>query len=129
MPSRSSIAQRLCVSAKLGEHAAAVHGAILFRQAERDALIPVGLVDALGCKRPDVGIELQRNAAAIGHDGDRVLAHAHLRGLVLVAREFGDRPECAEAPLRAGIGDFPPQQRGDTCGRVMAARPRKTKKA
>ncbi len=39
-----------------------------------------------------------------------------LRRLVRVAREFGNGPERAEAPLRAGIGNFAPQQRNVTCG-------------
>ena len=121
-------AQRLCIGTKLGEHAAAVHRAISLRQAKRDALIPVGLVDALGRKRPHLAIEPQRNAAASGHRGERIGGNADLRRLVRVAREFGNGPERPEAPLRAGIGNFAAQQRDVTCGLSHGRRARQLAK-
>ena len=46
-------AQRIAIGAKFGQRAAAVHRAIIGRQAKRDPLIPAGFGDAFRGERPD----------------------------------------------------------------------------
>ena len=66
----------------------------------------VGRLDGTGQPPPLVG---------------QIRTHRQLGHLESVAREFGDRAEGSEAPLRVGIGNCPPQQTDRAAGRVPAA--------
>src|SRR5882672_3028638 len=45
------LARCLTIGAELRQHDTPVHGAIIFRQAKRDPLVPAGSGNALGCER------------------------------------------------------------------------------
>ena len=81
------------------------------RQAERDALAPAGLVMLSNANGRHARMRLERDAAARRDRGNGVRRLRRGARLVAVAREFGDGAERAEAPLRLGIGDFPPHSR------------------
>ena len=104
--------RRLAIGAEFCHHGAPVHGAGLFRQAERHGVVPA---------RGDRGLVGDRTQVRVRPQGDGTASRGHPDtivgqrgdGLVGVAHELRDRPEAAEAPGRARIAQRILQQRLD----------------
>ena len=99
-------AQGLLVGPKLGQRRALTHRGVAIGKAERDALAPGLRRDRLECDEPHVRPRVKANPAARRDGRDRSLSTRNLDLLVRIAREFRDRSERAEAPLRVGILDL-----------------------
>jgi hypothetical protein len=115
--------QGVMIGIEFGQHGTPVHRAGVSRQAERNSLAPAGLGDTFRCKWPASVGEFDGNTAACG-DGGRTGCRLRQADLfIAVAREFGDAAECAEAPLRIGVGEMPVQQVDRWRGHLSASPP------
>jgi hypothetical protein len=91
-------AQGVHVRADLSEHRAFVHPAVVFRQAQRDAMAPALRCQRFRSDRPHLLMRNNPQAASHGHGRDRS-AHTFQGDIFVgVAHEFRYRAEAADAP-------------------------------
>src|SRR5207302_6469354 len=81
-------------------------GALVFPQAERDAVRPAFARRRLRGEQPQVGAWLDAHAAARGDRRYGFVGARERDRLVAVTHEFGDAAEGADTPLRFRIGDL-----------------------
>src|SRR5205807_1837086 len=74
------------------------------RQTQRNALAPAHARRGLGGEQSQAVSDLDTNASARGHRGDRVVSARQDDGFILVARELGDRSKRPYAPVGLVIG-------------------------